>query len=68
MRWYAAGHNAVYSADGKDYFVCHAYDISAKGQSRLILAEVRWVDGWPVMDAGAVVAAKTGWRRGLNWR
>ncbi|WP_431213947.1 arabinan endo-1,5-alpha-L-arabinosidase [Puia sp. P3] len=52
VRWYAAGHNAVYSADGKDYFVCHGYDVSAKGQSRLILAEVKWVDGWPVVDAG----------------
>jgi len=53
VRWYAAGHNAVYSSGGKDYFVCHGYDISAGGQSRLILTEVKWVDGWPVVGAGA---------------
>ena len=49
-RWYATGHNAVYTADGVDYFVCHGYDATAKGQSRLILTQLKWdADNWPVV-------------------
>lgn len=52
--WYGAGHNAVYTADGKDYFIYHGYDAQDKGRSKLLLEELHWdADGWPVVAAPA---------------
>lgn len=47
--WFGAGHNAVYTADGKDYFIYHGYDAADKGRSKLIIQTVQWdKEGWPV--------------------
>lgn len=48
--WYGAGHNSIYTFDGKDYLVFHAYDASDEGKSKLRIKEVDWQDGWPVMN------------------
>lgn len=43
--WHGAGHNAVFSADGVDYLVFHAYP--EKGPSRLQISTMVWEGGWP---------------------
>ncbi|MFB6320739.1 family 43 glycosylhydrolase [Saccharicrinis sp. FJH54] len=49
--WYGIGHNAVYSADGKDYLICHGYDANDKGKSKLIVTELTWdKKKWPVVE------------------
>jgi arabinan endo-1,5-alpha-L-arabinosidase len=49
-RWFAAGHNAVCNIDGQDFFVCHGYDATDKGKSKLIIRALEW-DGeaWPTL-------------------
>jgi arabinan endo-1,5-alpha-L-arabinosidase len=47
--WHGVGHNAVYSAGGKDLLVFHGYDAKDKGKSKLRIEELQWVDGWPVV-------------------
>lgn len=48
--WYALGHNAVFSEQGKDYLVMHGYDAKDRGRSKLIVEEMTWdEDGWPVV-------------------
>ena len=44
------GHNSVYSFDGRDYFVTHAYDASDAGKSKLKVLELTWESGWPRID------------------
>ncbi len=46
--WPGVGHNAVYSFDGTDYLVFHAYDAKEEGKPKLIIEKLEWVDGWPV--------------------
>lgn len=49
-RWYGAGHNAVCSFDGTDYFVYHGYDASDGGKSKLLIHPLVWgEDGWPTL-------------------
>ena len=46
----AAGHSAAYHFGGKDYFVCHGYNMAFNGASTLILREMTWSkDGWPMV-------------------
>lgn len=48
QEWQAIGHCAVYSLNGEDVFLAHAYE-SEKGTPRLIVRKVSWDDGWPVV-------------------
>jgi arabinan endo-1,5-alpha-L-arabinosidase len=49
--WYATGHSAVYSLEGKDLFICHGYDRKDNGKSKLIIREIVWDEaGWPVLQ------------------
>jgi arabinan endo-1,5-alpha-L-arabinosidase len=42
------GHNSVYTFDGKDYIVFHAYDAKDGGKPKLIIKEFSWdKNGWP---------------------
>lgn len=47
--WYGAGHNSAYTFDGKDYLIYHGYDAKDRGRSKLIIEQLRWDDGWPVV-------------------
>jgi arabinan endo-1,5-alpha-L-arabinosidase len=48
--WVAAGHNSVYTFDGKDHIVYHAYDAKDNGKSKLVMKELGWdTAGWPVV-------------------
>jgi len=48
VNWYAVGHNAVYTFDGKDYIIYHGYDVKDNGKSKLIIRALHWsADGWP---------------------
>ncbi|WP_375325247.1 arabinan endo-1,5-alpha-L-arabinosidase [Flagellimonas sp. GZD32] len=48
--WYGVGHNSVFTFDGKDYNFMHGYDASDDGLPKLIVKEVSWEDGWPVVE------------------
>jgi arabinan endo-1,5-alpha-L-arabinosidase len=49
-KWPGVGHNGVYTFDGVDWIVCHAYDASDNGISKLILTRLEWDnEGWPVV-------------------
>jgi len=49
-QWFGAGHNAVYTFDGKDYMIYHAYDAADKGRSKLMIQALEWnAEGWPVI-------------------
>jgi arabinan endo-1,5-alpha-L-arabinosidase len=51
QEWYGAGHNSVYTFDGKDYNIFHGYDAKDRGRSKLIIEELKWdSDGWPVFS------------------
>ena len=43
-RWPGIGHNSVYTFDGRDYFVAHAYDARDRGWSKLKILELQWND------------------------
>ena len=50
-RWPGIGHNSVYTFDGRDWFVAHAYDARDGGHSKLKMLALGWDDaGWPVVD------------------
>lgn len=47
----AIGHNSVYTFDGTDYLVAHAYDLEDEGRPKLMILEMTWDDnGWPVVE------------------
>ncbi len=48
--WAGLGHNAVYSFDGEDYMVFHAYETADNGTQKLRILHVDWQDGWPVVN------------------
>jgi arabinan endo-1,5-alpha-L-arabinosidase len=49
--WPGTGHNSVYTFDGKDYLVFHAYDTADNGKSKLKIIEIDWTsDQWPSVD------------------
>lgn len=45
--WFGAGHNSVYSFDGKDYIFYHAYDAHKNGFPVGQKSELIWINGWP---------------------
>ncbi|MEI9946124.1 MAG: arabinan endo-1,5-alpha-L-arabinosidase [Chitinophagaceae bacterium] len=47
--WFGAGHNSAYTFDGKDYIIYHGYDAKDRGRSKLIIDELKWEEGWPVL-------------------
>lgn len=47
--WAGVGHNSAYTFDGKDYLVFHGYDNTAQGAPKLIIKEMNWQDGWPIV-------------------
>jgi arabinan endo-1,5-alpha-L-arabinosidase len=50
-RWPGIGHNSVYTFDGEDWFVAHAYDAGDRGRSKLKMLALAWDEaGWPVVD------------------
>lgn len=50
-QWAGVGHNSVYTFDGKDYLVFHAYENADNGLQKLKIAELAWdAEGWPVVD------------------
>lgn len=48
--WFGAGHNSVYTFDGKDYIIYHGYDAKDRGRSKLIIDELKWENGWPTLS------------------
>lgn len=50
-KWAGVGHNSVYSFNGKDYLIFHAYETADNGLQKLKIAELYWDQaGWPVVD------------------
>ena len=46
--WPGVGHNSVYTFDGKDYLVVHAYDAADNGKPKLKILTLQWDNnGWP---------------------
>jgi arabinan endo-1,5-alpha-L-arabinosidase len=50
QRWAAVGHNSAYTFNSTDYLVFHGYDNEDEGNSKLIIREIEWNDGWPTVD------------------
>jgi arabinan endo-1,5-alpha-L-arabinosidase len=46
-RWAGVGHNAVYTFEGQDYLIFHAYDKTDNGKSKLRIEELTWTENWP---------------------
>lgn len=45
------GHNAVYTFDGQDYIIFHAYEAAENGRPKLVIRELKWDnEGWPVVN------------------
>lgn len=50
-RWAGWGGNSVYTIDGKDYIVMHAYENADNDFHRLKIGEITWdAEQWPVVD------------------
>ncbi|PKD19693.1 ABC transporter substrate-binding protein [Salegentibacter salinarum] len=47
--WYGAGHNSVYTFNGKDYMFFHAYDAQDGAKPKLKIKELSWDKGWPTI-------------------
>jgi arabinan endo-1,5-alpha-L-arabinosidase len=53
--WAGVGHNSVYTFDGKDHLVFHAYETADNGLQKLKIAELQWdADHWPLVNAQAL--------------
>jgi arabinan endo-1,5-alpha-L-arabinosidase len=48
-RWKGPGHSAIFTEDGQDYLVYHAYDAENVGRPTLRLEPILWQDGWPTL-------------------
>jgi arabinan endo-1,5-alpha-L-arabinosidase len=49
-RWKGPGHSAIFSKDGTDYLVYHAYDVENQGRPTLRMEPILWQDGWPTLE------------------
>ncbi len=54
-RFVGTGHNAEIVTDkaGQDWILYHAVDVESPSGRVLMLDQVRWVDGWPVVEGGS---------------
>ncbi len=48
-RWKGPGHSAIFTKDGQDHLVYHAYDAENQGRPTLRLEPIIWQDGWPTL-------------------
>ena len=48
--WNGVGHNAVANFDDTDYLIFHGYDAADKGQSKLRIEKLNWINEWPVVQ------------------
>jgi arabinan endo-1,5-alpha-L-arabinosidase len=48
-RWKGPGHSAIFTKDGQDYLVYHAYDAENVGRPTLRLEPITYQDGWPTL-------------------
>ncbi|MBA7664608.1 Extracellular exo-alpha-(1-_5)-L-arabinofuranosidase ArbA [subsurface metagenome] len=49
-RFPGVGHNSVYTFDGTDYLIFHAYDAANNGEPKLRIVELNWDEsGWPLI-------------------
>lgn len=49
--WYGVGHNSIYTFNGQDYLIFHAYEAADEGLQKLKIARVAWPHGWPEVKA-----------------
>jgi arabinan endo-1,5-alpha-L-arabinosidase len=48
--WSGPGHNAVFSENGQDWLVHHAYDANDEGRPKLHIRKLHWdAEGWPTV-------------------
>ncbi|MBN1950832.1 MAG: arabinan endo-1,5-alpha-L-arabinosidase [Bacteroidales bacterium] len=53
------GHNSVYTFDGTDYLLCHAYDAHDDGKPILLVMTLSWdEDKWPIANTGSRVKGR----------
>ena len=46
--WRGPGHNGIFSENGVDWLVYHAYDTEEGGISKLRIEQITWdAEGWP---------------------
>ena len=48
VNWQAVGHCSVYTIEGRDIFIAHAYD-TEKGTPRLVMRNIEWKNDWPIV-------------------
>lgn len=48
--WYGVGHNAVATFEQKDYLIFHGYSAKQKGAPKLLIRQISWKKGWPVIE------------------
>jgi arabinan endo-1,5-alpha-L-arabinosidase len=48
--WYGVGHNAVVTVDGIEYLIFHGYDAHDNGKPKLIIAQLNWLNDWPMAE------------------
>ena len=50
-RWAGLGHNSVYTFEGNDYIIFHAYDSNDGGKPKLRIEKLIWNEqGWPIVN------------------
>jgi arabinan endo-1,5-alpha-L-arabinosidase len=55
QHWAGQGGCSVYTFDGTDYLVFHAYELADNGLQKLRIARLEWDEnGWPVTDEKAL--------------
>ncbi|MFD2286983.1 family 43 glycosylhydrolase [Pedobacter petrophilus] len=48
--WYGVGHNAVATFDKIDFLIFHGYSALQNGAPKLLLRQISWKNGWPVVE------------------